>query len=196
MNDIYKPCICNSGKKFKFCCYGKISGSKSKAIPAQLSISYPLHLCLATKNWQDEGLAQTMLVRIMPNGRYIFAMYLIDVWFLGVKDCDIRVDISLAEVTAIKDIMAMSQTLVPISYEDLRSLVFGSIHYAYDQGFAPHDDWEHAKYMLEPERSFDNKFKFGRNGKPCYIQGPYDEANGVFGHRRIKHPQKLEMQNG
>jgi hypothetical protein len=187
MNDIYKPCLCNSGKKFKFCCFGKVGGNKSKGIPAQLSISYPLYLCLATKGWQSESLAQTMLVRTMSNGRYIFGMYLIDVWFLGVKNCDIKVDISLAEVVAIKEAMEMNQDLIPISYEDLRSLVFGSIRYAYDQGFAPHDDWEYSKHMLEPDRPFNDKFEFGCNGKPCYIQGPYDEEDGVFGHRRIKH---------
>lgn len=32
MNDIYLPCLCGSGKKFKFCCYG--IQKKGGVIPA------------------------------------------------------------------------------------------------------------------------------------------------------------------
>ena len=42
-------------------------------------------------------------------------------------------------------------------------------------GFEPHADWAMVKYFVEPELPFDDTlFKFGKDGKPFYVVGPYE----------------------
>jgi hypothetical protein len=50
----------------------------------------------------------------------------------------------------------------------------GGLAFAAKFGFSPHVDWQQAKVIIEPERTFSDKFTFGRDGKPFYISGPYD----------------------
>lgn len=66
------------------------------------------------------------------------------------------------------------ESLVDMDYEDVRSVVFGSIEYARSFGFEPNVDWKDSQYILEPDRPFERRFEFGRNGEPLYIQGPDD----------------------
>ncbi len=61
-----------------------------------------------------------------------------------------------------------------------RSLTLGSLAYAMNHRIAPAPDWEFAKYAIEPNRSFEDKFEFGCNGKPLYIDGPYDAELNLF----------------
>ena len=65
--------------------------------------------------------------------------------------------------------------LVPIDYEDARSIILGGIEYARKLGFSPNQDWKDSKHVVEPDRPFNKKFEFGRDGQPLYIQGPSDD---------------------
>lgn len=54
------------------------------------------------------------------------------------------------------------------------------IDYARQIGFEPHPDWRLSGRIVEAERSFSNKFTFGSDGKPFYIQGPNDDASKIM----------------
>src|SRR5438552_1835503 len=56
----------------------------------------------------------------------------------------------------------------------------GAIDYARRIGFEPHPDWMLSGRVVEAERSFRNKFSFGSDGKPFYIQGPNDDAPKIL----------------
>lgn len=61
-----------------------------------------------------------------------------------------------------------------ISYQDARSLILGSLAFAKKHGFAPHDNWEESKCMIEPNDPYEAKFTFGLNGKSLYIPSLHD----------------------
>ena len=69
----------------------------------------------------------------------------------------------------------MRNGLLRREYEDARSVILGGIEYARNLDFEPNPDWKDSQYMIEPERPFNPKFKFGLHGKPMYISGPHDK---------------------
>lgn len=64
--------------------------------------------------------------------------------------------------------------------ELVRDLVLGVAEYAHRLGFAPHPDFEQARAHLGPWTG-PSPITFGRNGKPTYISGPYDDPDHVVG---------------
>ena len=74
----------------------------------------------------------------------------------------------------------MSDALQEISYEDARSVILGAIEFASHFGFGPDESWTVSSGVVEPERLFNRKFKFGKDGQPLYIQGPHDDARKIM----------------
>lgn len=65
---------------------------------------------------------------------------------------------------------------VVCDYVLAHNIIYGAVAYAEDLGFKPHKDFEIAQYILE-EDSEDIELveiKFGMDGMPCYVPGPYD----------------------
>jgi hypothetical protein len=60
-----------------------------------------------------------------------------------------------------------------------RHLVFGAIAYARDLGFEPAAGFEACASQLGPWAG-PSAIRFGCDGKPLFIQGPYDDAAGVM----------------
>jgi hypothetical protein len=58
-------------------------------------------------------------------------------------------------------------------------LIYGALEYAEKLGFQPHADFfrQHADLMLDPKDAHPrvNKVNFGKDGKPFFISGPYDD---------------------
>lgn len=61
----------------------------------------------------------------------------------------------------------------------LRHLVFGAVEYARSLGFESHPDFEKARGHLGPWTG-PSAITFGRDGKPFYIQGSYDDPSYVM----------------
>jgi len=57
--------------------------------------------------------------------------------------------------------------------------VLGAVAYAERLGFSPHPDFEaargHLGVLTDP-----CMFRFGRNGRPMYVAGPYDDHRAVI----------------
>ena len=51
-----------------------------------------------------------------------------------------------------------------------------AVEYGNRFGFLPHRDFRHASRLLEgiDPAGRANTFEFGRDGVPCYVNGPYD----------------------
>ena len=119
--------------------------------------------------WQ-EGIGTVLIVRRLSNGNLLLANYLVDTWCLGVKDAFVR------EVSrAMLEQFLSQQPMEPQSPEYCKALVMGAIEYGKTNGLNPNID-KKSKQMIAgikytPDRY---QFEFGKDGKPFYINGPYD----------------------
>ena len=168
MSSLYDFCSCKSGKKIKFCCY-LMTKKAFIAEHGYLLADLPIHKCVVGGKFQEVGKTQLLISRALPHGQFILGLYLIDLWFLGVKDVTFLGEIDERKIlelcTAIKDEIHG----VDFLYEDARSLALGSVQFAQKLDVKPHPDWQYAKWLLEPERAFDHKFEFGKDGVPYYV---------------------------
>jgi tetratricopeptide (TPR) repeat protein len=180
MSDMYAPCPCGSGRKFKFCCYEKRKAVRGvpEDVLARRAAEFPASRCYVNQNWDDLGLAHVVVMRQLPDGSSLVGGYLVDTFCMGVKaslvTCVVR-----AELHAF--LKTFPGTLQEISYEDARSIILGAVEFAGGFGFSPDENWDTASPIVESGRPFDRKFEFGRNGQPFYIQGPGDpDADDIF----------------
>lgn len=171
MNDIYVQCLCGSGKKFKFCCYGILK--KGGATPATLECcKLPVYECKVLKNWEKTGISPVFVSRELTKDSYVFISYLVDLWCLGVKDTTLKFGISK---TDLKCIYSRNDDLETISYQDARSLILGAIDFAKTIDISPHSSWKGIPAsFVEAHLPYENKFSFGQEGKPYYFSGPND----------------------
>jgi SEC-C motif len=172
MKDIYAPCPCGSGKKFKFCCYG--IQKKGGVTPATLECcKFPVHECKVLKNWEEAGISPVYVSRELSKDSYVFVSYLVDFWCLGVKDTTLKFGISKKDLEYIYS--GNDYDLEIVSYQDARSLILGAIDFAKALDINPHSNWNGVPAsFIEAQLPYEKKFSFGHEGKPYYFSGPYD----------------------
>jgi tetratricopeptide (TPR) repeat protein len=179
MREIYQPCPCGSGIKTKFCCYEKRKSYNELSSIELLkrSSDFRIHEIWLNEDWQTTGLAHVLVIRQLFNLRYLASFYLVDVFCLGLKNTFSHISINAQDIQKLKN--EIPQTLVEASYEDVRSITLGAIDYARQYDFEPISEvtsgWEKSKYMIESERTYENKFSFGKEGKPFYIRSANDD---------------------
>lgn len=134
----------------------------------------PIHECLMPERLFDLGLGSVIVSRRMPNGFMSTAVFLVDVFCLGIKDA-FSARLSPAEY-AQRLAHLQYETFTPIQPACARKLVEEAEAYARDLGFLPHPDYQRAKQIFGdidatgcPER-----FVFGKDGKPFFVSGPSD----------------------
>jgi hypothetical protein len=130
---------------------------------------------LRNETTEAGGLGLVMVTRSKGYNRFVAASYLIDYWCLGVKDAMPPRNCNDSQY---KNFVQLSysqfgQEYEEISLEQAQALVWGAIAYAKTLGFEPHRDFEQSKAHLG-ESTSEIGLKFGHNGKPCYVEGPYD----------------------
>ncbi len=144
-------------------------------------LSSPVYECLASrKQWKRLGLATVMVSRMVSADRFVFAVYMVDVLCLGVKDTFVAWNESEDGYQWARGGLAEKFDLVEFGYEDCRSLILGAIDFAAGFGFEPHSDWSESSHIIEAGRQYEPKFEFGENGTPVYIPGPRDNAAKVL----------------
>ncbi len=187
MSLLYSSCLCESGNKFKFCCYEAIKAHDLKKIAAHIP-KFPIEECSIYTYGEAEGMQVALIIRSLPHGTYIASFCLIDLWCLGVKDAGCLIDATVEKVGQLRS-RFLKMVEIEASYEHVRSLVLGARDYAASIGFTPHSDFNGAQYLIEPQRSYEKRYTYGHKGKPFYVAGPYDENS-----REIS--QKVQEQGG
>lgn len=138
----------------------------------------PILHSVATEETWTEGMGNVLVSRQLSSGKVAFAMFLLDMYCLGVKDafCNI-VPASEYEERLYRD-MAAQYRLVHLSPEAARKLVEGAVDFAEKWGFPPHHDYLTAKAIFGDISAADaeEEFEYGKHGKPVFIAGPYDDA--------------------
>lgn len=134
-----------------------------------------------SENDPDAGLAVIVLARNAGFNRLDVCTYLVDFWCLGVKDTS---GPRRMTPTDFKDFVEYAyqpfeQQIAEIPLELAQAIVLGSIEYAKGLGFEPHRDFAKTRSLLG---SWNGQpvLPFGRNGKPFYINGPYDDPMKVL----------------
>jgi hypothetical protein len=131
------------------------------------------------------GMAQVIVIRKESN-RYFWCSYLIDYWCLGVKDAmgPKKIDRSTFEEMLGEISDRFGQEFREITLEQAQAVIFGAIDYAAKFGLQPHRDFEKAKVFLGEPGSDYPSIEFGRDGKPFFVAGPYDNAPAIIARLR------------
>ncbi|SNQ47877.1 conserved hypothetical protein [Frankia canadensis] len=142
-----------------------------------------------SRGWVDQapepdgvgGLVSVLVARRHRWDRVSVCGYLADVYCLGVKNAfgpDVKTELELSRF--LPDYFAS----YPDGWQDApgdlaADLVFGAVEYARGLGFEPHVDFAPAAGHLGSWAG-PSAITFGRDGKPFYISGPYDNPSKVM----------------
>jgi len=139
-------------------------------------------------NLFDTGIDQVVVCRYKGDDRVEAGVFLVDVWCLGVKDAFYMKEfVSEFERNHLPRIFR-DDVPEPRPAADGRKLVEGAVAYAHALGIAPHKDYKKAARVfggVDPKTS-NASFTYGKDGKPLYIAGPYDNAERILAILRKK----------
>ncbi|PRY88553.1 hypothetical protein [Mongoliibacter ruber] len=134
--------------------------SKKKKKPQQTKISpksylkqrgrsLPIYKCLVNDEWEENGMAQVIVVRKHVNGNITFGAFLIDIWEKGLKDSFVGFNES---EEFLEDIQEKSPyDFIEIEYNLAHNIVYGGLEFSQDQGYKTEKDFNWTKYILEED---------------------------------------------
>lgn len=107
--------------------------------------------------------------------------YLVDTWCLGVKNATGPKRLTRSKFEALRrECYAPWQSRgIPIPLELAQHLVLGAVEFARRLGFEAHRDFKRARPMLGNWEGL-TAITFGMEGKPHYINGPYEDPHRVL----------------
>lgn len=158
----------------------KLSNTFSSKHPVTVFSKYPIHECLVPNNLFETGLGTIVISRRSPLGEIGCSAFVVDTYCLGVKDTMFTIADEAKYNAVIKPGLARGnegsiETAHPTC---ARKLVEGAVSYAHDLGFSAHPDYRKYKAMFgDIEKSAcPEKYSFGKDGKPFYINGPNETS--------------------
>jgi len=105
------------------------------------------------------------ITRRTQTGRFYLGNYLLDVWFLGVKDAFVR-EIDPLQISHLIE----SQPMEEKSPAYAKALIMASIEYGRENGVEPRLDGKNRKFIEHiPYDPQAYQFEFGKDGSPLYI---------------------------
>jgi hypothetical protein len=138
---------------------------------------WPVVQAIAASNLWTGGLGSLAIARRESEGQLVFAVFLVDVYCLGVKNAFWQAGSS----HDFKELIERTEKTQPIRAMEpacLVKILTGAVAYAQSFGFPPHPDYRHAAMLLDgidPE-ACPQQFTYGHNGKPFYVQGPHESS--------------------
>ena len=143
---------------------------------------YPILGCWVMAGWKESGITPVVVARQQSPDKVIFGVYMVDLYCLGIKDAYANADFSLAKFERGLPHMC-SNAPEKCSPELAHEIVYGGMEYAARYGFQPHADFhaQMADQVLDPPdaRPRAHQVKFGKDGKPFYFSGPYDDERKI-----------------
>ncbi len=133
------------------------------------------------KNWEKTGLAHLLVARVREGGVTDYAVFLVDLFCLGVKDVYSETGARESEVREFIEVRLPAGHRERIHPACARKMIEGALAYAESLGFAPHRDFRKARKVLSGvDRALcPREFAYGRAGRPCYIRGADDSDERV-----------------
>ena len=148
--------------------------------PARLreAIGGPVIHCCVHAGIEQAGLGQLLISRRLANGDVAFAAFLLDIYCLGVKNVmfDVRPAAEYEERVYAK--IQRDSRLRSLTLACARKWIESAVAYAEYCGLSPHPDYRTARLIFADAdaASCPQEFNFGKDGKPLFIAGPYDDA--------------------
>ena len=133
----------------------------------------PVFECLINDEWNEIGTAQIVVSRSHVNGNLTFAMYLVDLLCLGVKDTFYQFNASEEDYNELLQEMEKTLKMNETDYALVHNIIFASNEFAAELGFKPHKDFTSvSQYLLEEDTDDIEliEIECGKNGKPMFIK--------------------------
>ena len=133
------------------------------------------------KDWKEVGLANLLVARTRENGATDYAMFLVDLFCLGVKDAFHETGMTEGELREFVAERLPDEFRERFHPACAKKMIEGALAYAESLGFAPHRDFRKARKVLSGIDAADcpQEFTYGRDGRPCYIRGANDSEERV-----------------
>lgn len=130
----------------------------------QRARSLEIGTCYISEGMKDCGEGHVIVTRRHTGGRISIALYLVDIFCLGVKNSLYRLRL---EEDELEEMLNNIPSLHECSYDEAHNWVYGAIAWAEEAGIEPDKSFAITKYMLEEDT--DNvpliEYDFGYNGK-------------------------------
>jgi hypothetical protein len=141
---------------------------------------YPIYGCWIDRLWKEHSLARVVLARQQSPECVLYGSFLVDPLCLGVKDAFFRTDIRSKRFP--KDLLKLCGDPEPCSVEFTHQLIYDAIEYAHRYGIEPHPDYNETSLVLDPPGTHpaNADIEFGKDGKPFFISGPYDNVDQII----------------
>lgn len=146
---------------------------------------WPLLECLISQEWRKDGeICQIAVARQSPaTGEVALGSFLVDLACLGVKNAMANVFSSPAEYRReYRQHLMAFQPIMECDLDLAAKVIQEGINYARSLGFNPHSDTATALKILgevHPEKR-DETIPLGKDGKPLFINGPYDDVSRII----------------
>jgi hypothetical protein len=127
------------------------------------------------------GFAQVLLARQERASKVTVTGFLVDVYCLGVKNVTDPEVMGSGSLTAYVPMYysAFDHPPLSIGVEQAQGIVYGAVAYARSLGFEPAGGFADAAVHLGTPPGDLPAIGFGRDGKPFYFGGPYDDPRMV-----------------
>ena len=149
----------------------------------------PVQHCFLTESVFDIGMGTLVLARGATRHHVAFSSFLIDVFCVGIKD--VMFESVEGEVFEMyMDASDAGSPMVSVDPGYARKLLRDLAAWSQSIGFAPHRDFAAVERIFGDVSAdaSDAVFRFGRDGRPVYIPGPYHTASLI--RRRVEQLQK------
>jgi hypothetical protein len=130
---------------------------------------------------EPTGFAQVFIAR-HDRQRLAVCSYLVDYWCLGVKDTFGPRKMDRFEYESLlRDLShRFEESFIEVTLEQAQSIVFGGLDYAAKLGLEPHADFAQSQPHLGARPDVLIPIEFGKDGKPYYINGPFDKPDRIL----------------
>ena len=133
--------------------------------------------CFVSDDLKKMGEGHVIVSRIHTGGRISVAVYLIDIWCVGVKDSFYELRMEDYEFSEM--IGSYSLGLHECSYDEAHNWIYGAIDFAEEAGIEPDKSFNLTQYMLEEDD--DNipliEYEYGKDGKHTLVAQSRLEAS-------------------
>jgi hypothetical protein len=138
---------------------------------------------LLAKEWQEEGaIVQILVARRSPQGQIAAGAFLVDLGCLGVKSAFGSLFETMREYKELRQGFTSQQKMVKADVNLAAKIIREGIAYAMELGFRPDPDYRDAMPVLgdaDPD-TCDVPIPLGKDGKPFFFAGPYDNAERII----------------
>jgi hypothetical protein len=127
-------------------------------------------------------MASIAISKKMPSGKLIVGLYMVDILCLGLKNTLFRFALDLHDYQNFMEEVDQRSSLMEFDLTDAHNIIYGAIDYAEENGFKPQKDFSVTEYLLDEGLIDDgiDEIEFGRNGRPFYFAGPYDNTRQII----------------